>query len=216
MLSGPERTRQSIVKAAVRLFADKGYRGTSVRDIVEKAGVNQAAINYHFKGKDGLYLHVLETAFERLKEQSGFDPEKLTSLPADDAVRAFVHQQLRPLSFRDELSLYIRMFAWEAGHPTKVFSKFIGASSSSYITAAVDIVQRFLAPGTDRRVAVYGAIWLMGQCSTFVRNRELFAQEPFGVSSDDVEGLAELISRLALGGLKAISGPAMSAAAHTS
>ena len=215
MLSGPERTRQSIVKAAVRLFAEKGYRGTSVRDIVEKAGVNQAAINYHFKGKDGLYLHVLETAFERLKVNSGFDPEMLTSLPAEDAVRALVHQQLRPLAFRDELSLYVRMFAWEAGHPTKVFSKFIASTSSSYITAAVDIVQRFLAPGTDRRVAVCGAIWLMGQCSTFVRNRELFTQEPFSVSSDDVDGLTELISRLALGGLRAISVPAISAPLHT-
>jgi len=210
MPSGPEQTRQSIVKAAVRLFAEKGYRGTSVRDIVEKAQVNQAAINYHFKGKDGLYLHVLEAAFEKLKVHSGFDAEKLTSLPPEDAVRAFIDQQLRPLSFRDELSLYIRMFAWEAGHPTKVFSKFIisSSSSSSYITAAVGIVQRFLAPGTDRRIAVYGAIWLMGQCSTFVRNRELFAQEPFKVSSDDVEGLTELIARLALGGLRAISVPA--------
>ncbi len=208
MPSGPEHTRQSIVKAAVRLFAEKGYRGTSVRDIVEKARVNQAAINYHFKGKDGLYLHLLETAFENLKVHSGFDPEKLTSLPPEDAVRAFVNQQLRPLAFRDELSLYIRMFAWEAGHPTKVFSKFIDSSSSSYITAAVDIVQRFLAPGTDGRIAMYGAIWLMGQCSTFVRNRELFAQDPFRVSSEDVEGLTELISRLALGGLRAISLPA--------
>jgi TetR/AcrR family transcriptional regulator, regulator of cefoperazone and chloramphenicol sensitivity len=214
MPSGPERTRQAIVKAALRLFAEKGYRGTSVRDIVEKARVNQAAINYHFKGKDALYLHVLETAFEKLKVHSGFDPEKLTSLPPEDAVRAFVDQQLRPLGFRDELSLYIRMFAWEAGHPTKVFSKFIGSSTSSYITAAVGLVQRFLTPGTDRRVAVYGAIWLMGQCSTFVRNRELLAQDPFRLSSEDVEGLTELISRLALGGLRSISAPTVSPAVH--
>ena len=211
MPGGPEHTRQLIVKAAVRLFAEKGYRGTSVRDIVGKARVNQAAINYHFKGKDGLYLHVLETAFDTLKARSGFDPARLQSLPAEDAVRIFVDQQLRPLAFRDELSLYVRMFAWEAGHPTKVFSKFIAASSGSYITAAVDIVQRFLAPGTDRRVAVYGAIWLMGQCSTFVRNRELFAQEPFRISGEDVDALIELISRLALGGLRAISAPRVSA-----
>jgi AcrR family transcriptional regulator len=211
MPGGPEHTRQSIVKAAVRLFAEKGYRGTSVRDIVGKARVNQAAINYHFKGKDGLYLHVLETAFDTLKARSGFDPARLQSLPAEDAVRIFVDQQLRPLAFRDELSLYVRMFAWEAGHPTKVFSKFIATSSGSYITAAVDIVQRFLAPGTDRRVAVYGAIWLMGQCSTFVRNRELFAQEPFRISGEDVDALIELISQLALGGLRAMSAPRVSA-----
>jgi hypothetical protein len=46
-----ENTRGSIIKAAVRLFAEKGLQGASVRDIVVKARVNQAAINYHFKGK---------------------------------------------------------------------------------------------------------------------------------------------------------------------
>ena len=55
----------------------KGFDGTSVRDIVTKARVNQAAINYHFKSKDGLYLEVLKTAFEKLTTDAGFDPEKL-------------------------------------------------------------------------------------------------------------------------------------------
>jgi AcrR family transcriptional regulator len=48
-------TRERILKAAERLFADRGYEETSIRAIVAKARVNQAAINYHFGGKDGLY-----------------------------------------------------------------------------------------------------------------------------------------------------------------
>ena len=50
-----EVTRERIMKAAERLFAERGYDGTSVRAIVAKARVNQAAINYHFDGKEGLY-----------------------------------------------------------------------------------------------------------------------------------------------------------------
>ena len=56
-------TRERILKAAERLSADRGYEETSIRAIVTKARVNQAAINYHFKGKDGLYREVLRTAF---------------------------------------------------------------------------------------------------------------------------------------------------------
>ena len=199
-----EHTRGAIMKAAVQLLADKGYQATSVRDIVAKARVNQAAINYHFKGKDGLYLELLKTAFDKLTEQSGFDPGKLKSLSREDALRAFVQQQLRPLLFRDELSLYIRMFAWEAAHPSKVFLKFMAKNTVTYLTAAVDIVQRFLPSGADRRVALCGAIWLMGQCSTFVRNREIFAQEPFRITPDGsfLDELTDLVSRLALGGLR--------------
>ncbi len=63
-----EVTRERIVKAAERLFAERGYDGTSIRAIVAKARVNQAAINYHFDGKDGLYREVLRTAFRALTE----------------------------------------------------------------------------------------------------------------------------------------------------
>ena len=97
------------MKAADDLFAEQGFERASVRDIVTKARVNQAAINYHFKGKDGLYLEVLKVAFETLTKQDGFDPEKLRTLPRDEALRQFVHQQLRPLLFRDDVSRYVRL-----------------------------------------------------------------------------------------------------------
>ena len=62
-------TRERILKAAERLFADRSYEETSIRAIVAKARVNQAAINYHFGGKDGLYREILRTAFRALTEQ---------------------------------------------------------------------------------------------------------------------------------------------------
>jgi len=198
-----ENTRGAIIKAAVQLFAEKGVEGASVRDIIAKARVNQAAINYHFKSKDGLYLEVLKTAFEKLTEHAVFDPEKLKSLSREEALRSFVYQQLRPLLFRDEMSRYIRLFALESAHPSKIFLKFMATNTVSYLTTAVDIVSRFLPPATQKRVALCVAIWLMGQCGVFVRNRELFAQEPFSITADEpfTDELTELITRLAIGGL---------------
>src|ERR1700680_3979294 len=99
-----EITRDAIVKAAVSLFAEKAFQGTTARDIIVKARVNQAAINYHFKSKDGLYPEVLKTAFEKLTTDAGFDPEKLKTLSREQALRSFLRQQLRPLLLRDEMS----------------------------------------------------------------------------------------------------------------
>ena len=66
---GPsEITRERILKTAARLFADRGYEATSIRTIATKANVNQAAINYHFKSKDGLYGEVLRKALRGLTE----------------------------------------------------------------------------------------------------------------------------------------------------
>ena len=61
-----EITRERVMKAAERLIAEHGYESTSIRAIVAKARVNQAAINYHFAGKEGLYREILRAAFRAL------------------------------------------------------------------------------------------------------------------------------------------------------
>ncbi|HNO01068.1 MAG TPA: TetR family transcriptional regulator, partial [Chitinophagaceae bacterium] len=42
------------MKKAEKLFAEKGYNGTSVRDIAEKAGINLAMVSYYFGSKEKL------------------------------------------------------------------------------------------------------------------------------------------------------------------
>jgi hypothetical protein len=64
-----------------------------------------------------------------------------------------VKLQLRPLLFRDEMSRYIRLSARESARPSKIFLKFMATNTVSYLTTAVDIVHRFLPPGTQERVA---------------------------------------------------------------
>ena len=81
-----EITRQRILKAAERLFADRGYEETSIRAIVAKARVNQAAINYHFGGKDGLYREFAD-GFSR--------PHQATASIAEGALAAEVADHQR-------------------------------------------------------------------------------------------------------------------------
>src|SRR6516165_559231 len=75
-------TRECILKAAERLFADRGYEETSIRAIVAKARVNQAAINYHFGGKDGLYREVLRAAIRALTEHNFHMRRRRRACPA--------------------------------------------------------------------------------------------------------------------------------------
>ncbi len=203
-----EFTRQSLIKAAVDLFAEKGFDGASVRAIVAKARVNQAAINYHFDGKEGLYLEVLRMAFEAFTRQEGLDGDALKALPREEALRRFVAQQLRPLLVRDEIGRYMRIFAWENVRPSRVLRTFLAANAAPFLTRAVELVRRFLPTDADEQEALCGAIWLMGQCSIFVRNREQFTQAPFNLTVDEsfVEHLTDLITTLALGGLARTGG----------
>ena len=197
-----EITRERILKAAERLFAERGYEATSVRAIVAKARVNQAAINYHFAGKDGLYREVLRTAFRALTEHQLAHAEEAKAMSRDKALAEFVRDQLRPLLARDEISRHIRIFNWEAVRPTAVFRKLMSEEAAPFMGLALDLVRRFL-PEADQHTLMVAAVWLIGQCSIFVRNREQLANPPVSLALDEaaVERLAKLISVWAVAGL---------------
>jgi len=197
-----EITRERIMKAAGRLFAERGYDGTSVRAIVARARVNQAAINYHFAGKDGLYREVLRAALRALTEHQLASAERAEAVPREVALGDFVRGQLRPLTARDELSRHIQLFNWEAVRPTAVFRQLVSEEAAPFMTVAVNLVRRFL-PAADQRTLVAAAVWLIGQCSVFVRNRDQLAAAPLNLPLDEaaVDRLVELISRWAIGGL---------------
>ena len=54
--------RERLLETATELFAEKGYAGASVREIVEKAGVSKPVLYYYFKSKEGLFYAILEWA----------------------------------------------------------------------------------------------------------------------------------------------------------
>lgn len=55
-----EHTKKKIADAARSLFAQKGYKATSIEDIVKATGCSTGNIYYHFKNKEGLFLYLLE------------------------------------------------------------------------------------------------------------------------------------------------------------
>jgi AcrR family transcriptional regulator len=62
-------TRMRILEAAERLFAERGFENTSVRDITNEADCNVAAVNYHFGGKDNLYIEAFSDLLAELRDR---------------------------------------------------------------------------------------------------------------------------------------------------
>lgn len=61
-----DATRRHILETAVRIFAEHGYADTTSKMICREAGVNIAAVNYHFGSRDDLYRAVLEDVHEHI------------------------------------------------------------------------------------------------------------------------------------------------------
>ncbi len=80
-----ERARTRLIAEAERIFSEKGYATASTREICAAAGLNVAAIHYHFGGKDGLYREVLLGPIREIAGRfDGFDDP---GLPLVDALR---------------------------------------------------------------------------------------------------------------------------------
>ena len=197
-----EITRERILKAAQRLFAERGYQDTTVRAVVVRARVNQAAINYHFGGKDGLYREVLRATIRALTEHQLAHADEMKGMSRENALAEFIKYQLRPLAAQGELNRHFRIFDWEAVRPTAVYRKLVSEEATPFLNLAVDLMRRFM-PTTDQRTLTMAAIWLVGQCTVFVRNRERLAIPPVSLDLDDaeVEQLTTLVGAWALAGL---------------
>ncbi len=59
--------RERLLDVATELFARKGYAASTTREIVAAAGVTKPVLYYYFKSKEGIYLELLERAFQRFE-----------------------------------------------------------------------------------------------------------------------------------------------------
>jgi AcrR family transcriptional regulator len=60
--------REQILLAAERVFAERGFKGTTTREVAERAGIANSLIFYYFKNKTALYEAVFQNFFEQLEE----------------------------------------------------------------------------------------------------------------------------------------------------
>ena len=198
-------TRQALIAAATDVFAEAGFAGGSVRLITEKAGANQAAINYHFSGKEGLYHAVLKDALAAFDEHALLDEAAAATLPREEALRLFLRQALRPMTRRDRFSRYLKIFAWESVSPSDAFRSFIAGERLPMVVVADTIVRRYLPPEVDAEMAAVAMVWLINQPSAFTRNAALLAGPPANLTIDEafVDRLTDRLTVLLHGALTA-------------
>jgi len=63
-------TRDRVLQVALALFADRGYRGTSLRDIARRIGIKAPSLLHHFPSKQQLYLAVLDRIFNSMEDSA--------------------------------------------------------------------------------------------------------------------------------------------------
>ncbi|WP_377701770.1 CerR family C-terminal domain-containing protein [Pseudoduganella sp. UC29_71] len=118
-----EQSRERLLAAAMRLFAEQGYSRASTREIALAAGVNVAAISYYFGDKAGLY----KAAFTAMSPAPAdniamFDQPHFT---LRESLQGFFRQMLAPLLEGDMMELCMRLWFREMLEPTGIWANEI-------------------------------------------------------------------------------------------
>lgn len=64
----PLDVRETILQESARLFVDRGYHGLAMRELAEAVGVSKAALYYHYKDKEDLFMAVLTSNLDRIEQ----------------------------------------------------------------------------------------------------------------------------------------------------
>jgi TetR/AcrR family transcriptional regulator, regulator of cefoperazone and chloramphenicol sensitivity len=111
-----EASRERLLWAGLRLFANQGFTKTSTRELAEAAGVNVAAISYYFGDKAGLYRAVFLEPMGDPGELAARYVDPQIGLP--EALRAFYADFLEPLRQGDMARLCMKLHFREMLEPT--------------------------------------------------------------------------------------------------
>jgi len=193
-----DATRSRLLQAAGEVFADKGFRAATVREICGRAGVNLAAINYHFGDKGGLYVETVKHAHHSGASEE--PPAWPPGTPPEQRLRDVVYQTLARMLDPQRPAWHSQLMAREIGQPTRACRALVESFIRAHFELLDGILQELMpadTPALDRHLVVFS---IVGQCIHFKIHRPI-AELLVGreeVEQQTVERLTEHITWLTL------------------
>ncbi len=167
MARAKRTTKDKLLDAAERLFARKGFHGTSVREITRAAGVDLALVHYHFGGKQPLFEAVLDRRGAMLNEERlrRLDEVRRAAAPQPAATEAVVGAFFDPiLDFLEHAGpgwhSYFSLLAWVNNSPEwgeRLMGKTFNTTVKQFIQALMDSL-----PGAAPADVYWGYNFLTG------------------------------------------------------
>src|SRR6266480_3360089 len=122
-----DTTRERIAEAAGEIFAERGFDGTTVRDICQRAGANIAAVNYYFGDKQRLYIEAVVRAHRWRMEQARL-PEWNAGTSAETKLADFIATFIRRVRTEPGGTWHTRLMMREMANPTEACAELVQSS----------------------------------------------------------------------------------------
>jgi AcrR family transcriptional regulator len=204
----PASTKDRILDAAERLFAEKGFAQTSLRDITTEAEVNLAAVNYHFQSKEHLIGAVFERRIGPLNEQRLAMLDRLEERAAggpvavEDILRAVIEPVLRMVS-TPEGACAANLIGRAHTEPGDVFAYLFTGQFAPVIKRVLAAARRSL-PELDEVDLLWRMLFSIGAMShTIAGQRHIKVVSGGRCDTSDVEGMLDRLITFVAAGCRA-------------
>jgi|SRR5664280_637658 len=196
-------TRAQILQVAGRIFAAKGFERATSREVCIAAGINMAAVNYHFGGKDGLYDAVLVGAHGQLIELGDLEGIRKSGANPQDQLRALIRLFVRRSSGKAlpwGLQVLLREFMAPSAHlPTLIREAVLPK-----IRVMMDLIAALLGVPEDDPLVQRALAFVVLPCIMLVIAPRDVLRRVLPVLVSESEALVDDMTRYALAGLEAI------------
>ena len=201
------RTRGRLLAAASVLFAEQGFRETTVAAICTRARANVAAVNYHFGSKEELYVaawqHAFEASIAKHPPDGGVPPHAPARERFAGRVRSMIERIADPKSH--EFEIVHREFAG----PTGLLSEVMRERIRPLRAGLESVIRELLGAEADPETVRFCATSIHAQCFGPLlklrrRRRTPHAPHPAGLADLDLERYADHVVAFSLAGLRSL------------
>ncbi|CCH48709.1 TetR/AcrR family transcriptional regulator [Pseudodesulfovibrio piezophilus] len=200
-------TKDALLAAAIEVFADKGFDAATVRDICGKANANVAAVNYHYGGKDALYVAALEQVFP-MEEHTDISTD--TSLEPEERLRVYLTMMVDEIYERGNGMVNERwaIFLREMAKPSPNLDFIVHRQVEPRANELREIVAAILGPDTPDQVLAFSSSNIWAMMLDHVLTQPIL--DRLSLKRPAVKGnrnsFVQHLVRFALGGLNAVKG----------
>lgn len=155
-----DNPRERLLEAAGEIFAEKGFKGATVREIIDRASVNIAAVNYYFRDKERLYIEAVKHgACVEADEQLSW----LADTPPDAKLADFIRFHVVRLLAPDKPAWHARLMMRELSQPSAACTELVRDYIQPKSRILGGILEELLPSGTPRKQQFLTAFSIMGQ-----------------------------------------------------
>ncbi len=198
-------TRDKLIEAAGHVFAERGYRGATIRDICRRAGANVAAVNYTFGDKMGLYTEVLRHSV-RAAKTAAMSAALDSSLSPEDTIRGVIHARLMSLCREARPDWQIRLVMHEFSHPTSAMGRVVDEGMRPIYDRVRKAVGKIIGLPADHETTRLSVNSIVGQILFYTFSWPVLAhlQPELKLTPDQLDRIADHISDFSLTYLKKV------------